>query len=110
MRRKPIVVKIGDRERTVKYDLNALCLFEEETGLPLDQALKSMKMKNVRALLWAGLIHEDPLLTIDDIRRIAYLDPHESLPLVTSALTPKTDGERPTTAPEPASTGNGSGA
>src|SRR4029453_14019694 len=110
MGRKPIIVKIGDRERTVKYDLNALCLFEEETGLPLDQALKSMKMKNIGALLGAGLIHKDPFLTIDDIGRIEYLDLQEIIPIVTSALTPKTDGERPIVAPESVSTGNGSGA
>ena len=58
-----------DKPRTIKFDLNAFCELEEAYGT-MDKAMAAMKdgsVKAVRAVLWAGLIHEDPELTIQQV-------------------------------------------
>lgn len=55
-----------DKERTLKLDLNAMAAFEEATGKSLmDGSFQSsnMSIRDVRAMLWACLIHEDDALT-----------------------------------------------
>lgn len=52
-------------ERTLKYDLNAMAELEDRYG-SVDaafEALDSNSIKAVRCVLWAGLLHEDPTLT-----------------------------------------------
>jgi hypothetical protein len=67
VRVKPIPITL-DKERTLKYDFNAFAEIEERFGT-IQKAFgeltdkKSPKLKAVRAILWAGLIHEDPKLT-----------------------------------------------
>ncbi len=60
-------VKINlDKERTLKLDLNAMVAFEEVTGHNLMKGqFKSddMTPKDLRAILWACLLHEDENLT-----------------------------------------------
>ena len=54
-----------DRERTLLFNLNAFCDLEDVFGT-VDDAMKALqdgKVKALRALLWAGLKHEDPGLT-----------------------------------------------
>lgn len=53
-----------DKERTLRYTMNALAEIEDALGVPLAelQTVK-MTMKNIRVILWAGLIHEDEDLT-----------------------------------------------
>lgn len=56
-----------DRERTLLLNLNALCKAEEVTGMNLivgEVIFTSLRV--MRALLWAGLLHEDPTLTIEE--------------------------------------------
>ena len=60
-----------DKERTLKYDLNSFIELEELYG-SIEGALKEMEkgtgqMKAVRAVLWAGLLHEDPSLTVKSV-------------------------------------------
>lgn len=53
-----------DRTRVLKYDLNALEAIEEKLGVELkDMDKVKMGIKNIKAILWAGLIHEDEDLT-----------------------------------------------
>lgn len=55
-----------DKERTLKLDLNAMVSFEEATGVSLMRGtFKSSKMspRELRAMLWACLLHEDEALT-----------------------------------------------
>lgn len=54
------------RTRNYRYDLNALADFEQEVGMGFGQ-LMQMKaaFAMVRALLWAGLKHEDRTLSIE---------------------------------------------
>lgn len=52
-------------ERTIKFTLNALAELEDRYG-SVDEAFKQLdnnSIKAVRCILWAGLIHEDPDLT-----------------------------------------------
>lgn len=54
-----------DRERTLKFDLNAFALLEERYG-NMEAAFHSMQsgsMVAARTLLWVGLLHEDDALT-----------------------------------------------
>ena len=62
-----------DRERTLKYDYNALALAEKETGKNLLTDLGSLRrlsITDLRSLLWAGLLHEDPELTVEAAGRL----------------------------------------
>jgi hypothetical protein len=56
------------RKRNLKFDLNALADFEQMMGMGFAQL---MQMKAVfavaRALLWAGLKHEDRTLTLEKV-------------------------------------------
>lgn len=53
-----------DKERKLRYTLNALAEIEERLGVPLDELDKvTMGIKQLRVFLWAGLLHEDKNLT-----------------------------------------------
>lgn len=57
-----------DRTRTLKYDLNALILLEENLGVTIDKLGEvQMGLRTLRTLIWAGLIHEDPELTQEQV-------------------------------------------
>ena len=64
-----VPITLGDgKERHLRYDWNALEALEETAGISLDslQAVMSdpkQRMRNLRLVLWAGLIHEDETLT-----------------------------------------------
>ena len=52
-------------ERTIKFTLNAMAELEDRYG-SVDEAFKQLdnnSIKAVRCILWAGLTHEDPDLT-----------------------------------------------
>lgn len=56
------------RQRSLKYDVNALADFEQETGMGLMQLMSSRAMFAVtRAMIWAGFRHEDRSVSIDYI-------------------------------------------
>lgn len=65
---KPKAVKItltDGVERTIKFTLNAMAELEDRYG-SVEEAFKQLdknSIKAVRCILWAGLIHEDPGLT-----------------------------------------------
>lgn len=59
-----------DKERRVKFTVNALIDFEAEIGYPLSKMQERSEkegfgLKHIRAWLWAGLKHEDPSLTVE---------------------------------------------
>ena len=61
---KPIPITL-DKERTLLYDFNAFIELEEIYG-DINKAFKGleqMKMRPIRDMIWAGLIHEDENLT-----------------------------------------------
>ncbi|MGM7682658.1 hypothetical protein ACSVDA_10945 [Cytobacillus sp. Hm23] len=56
-----------DKERILKYDLNSLVEIEEKYGkeglTTVINKVKEGKLKDIRFLLYCGLIHEDDELT-----------------------------------------------
>ncbi len=57
-----------DRERTLIVSFNALCQAEEVTGINfLMGEFTFSSVRVMRALEWAGLIHEDPNLTLPQV-------------------------------------------
>lgn len=65
-----------DKERTMLFDLNALCELEEQYGT-LDEALdglKKMSFKAIRKLLHACLVHEDESLTEKEVGKLVNMD------------------------------------
>lgn len=69
----PIVL---DRPRRLCFDLNALIALEEATGWDMMRGgvqTASLKLKEVRALLWAGLLHEDPKLKQEDVGKLLHM-------------------------------------
>ena len=115
LKRIPVTIELDGRERVLRYDLNALCMFEESTKLGISEALQTRSMAAIRALLWAGLIHEDPMLTIEDVGRMEFGSLRDMVTKVVSALNSDQPAvaasARPTEAPAAvASTGAVSGA
>jgi len=67
---KPAVKITLDKVRHLKLDLNAMAEFEEVTGKSLMAGKfhgKNMTPKDLRAMLWACLIHEDEQLTLKQV-------------------------------------------
>jgi hypothetical protein len=64
-------VKINlDKERNLRFDLNAMVEFEGVSGRNIfDGTFTGAKMsaREIRAMLWACLIHEDKKLTLDQV-------------------------------------------
>jgi len=89
IRLKPIKVTL-DKERHLLYDINAFATLEEEYG-SIDAALDALakgKIKALRALLWAGLLHEDESLTVKDVGKFLTLaDLQQVAEAVNEALT-----------------------
>lgn len=67
---RPKVMTINlDKERHLKFDLNAFAELEEIYG-DFETAMNEMSkgsIKAVRSILWAGLVHEDENLTIKQV-------------------------------------------
>ena len=54
-----------DKPRKLRFDLNAFANLEDIYG-SINDAMKKMEevsIKAIRALLWCGLVHEEPTLT-----------------------------------------------
>lgn len=103
LRRRPVTIELDGKERALKYDLNALCMFEEHQKIGITEALQKRSMSAIRALLWVGLIHEDPLLTIEDVGRMEFGSLRDIVTKVVSALnSDQPAAERPIEAPEAA--------
>ena len=86
-------------ERTLKYDLNAMAELEERYG-SVEEAFKMLEknsIKAVRLVLWAGLVHEDPTLTeqqVGSLIDLQYLqDLMGSLEEAFNNDMPESDGE-----------------
>ena len=70
-----------DKKRKLRYDFNAMCELEDALGRSLQEMNdKNVRMKDMRAMLWAGLIHEDPDLDIVEAGNL--IDEAESLQYV----------------------------
>lgn len=77
---KTVKITLNDGvERTIKFTLNALAELEDKFGsvqAAFDKLEKENSMKALRAVLWAGFLHEDPNLTelaVGNLIDIAYM-------------------------------------
>ena len=70
---RPLIPVTLDKPRHLLFDLNAMVAFEEETGINLFNPGEKMKLaggmtpKQLRAFLWACLLHEDETLTLKQV-------------------------------------------
>lgn len=68
---KPVKVKINGKVYKFKYTINSLCELEETTQYKdmsqLMAASQAGSIAAVRAMVWAGLIWDNPDLTIDEV-------------------------------------------
>lgn len=66
---KSLVEITLDKVRHLKLDLNAMAEFEEATGKSLMDGKfgKNMTPKDLRAMLWACLLHEDEKVTLKQV-------------------------------------------
>ncbi len=77
---KTVKITLNDGvERTIKFTLNALAELEDKFGsvqAAFDKLEKENSMKALRAILWAGFLHESPNLTereVGNLIDIAYM-------------------------------------
>ncbi len=63
--RQMVIIEL-DRPRTLKFTTNALCELESIFGLPVYEWDKVPDgLSTLRVMLYAGLKHEDPTMTIE---------------------------------------------
>lgn len=64
VKEKAIKIKL-DKERTLRFDLNAMAELEEKFGdiQAVFGVMQNQSMKGIRTVLWAALVHEDESLT-----------------------------------------------
>lgn len=79
---KPIKITLTDGvERTIRFTLNAMAELEDKYGT-VDAAFEQLdkgSIKAVRFILWAGLIHEDPDLTEQQVGNLIDIQYMQSL-------------------------------
>ena len=60
-------IELGGKTRQLRYDFNALVALEDELNISIQDIGKllggAVKLRDLRAILWAGLIHDDATLT-----------------------------------------------
>jgi len=71
MPKQSIPVELGGTTKHLRYDFNALVALEDQLGIPIsdigNMMAGSVKLGDLRSLIWAGLIHEDKSLTPADV-------------------------------------------
>ncbi|HEY8414809.1 MAG TPA: GTA-gp10 family protein [Thermaerobacter sp.] len=63
--RGEVELKAGERTYILRYTTNALVRLEEEFGKSVIQMAENASIKEARALVWAGLLHSHPNLTME---------------------------------------------
>lgn len=67
MKEKKLVSINLDKERHLYFNLNSLEIIEDLTGKSLDKIGDEMNMKTLKAIVFAGLKHEDKSLTLEKV-------------------------------------------
>ncbi len=81
-----------DRKRKILFDWNSAAAVETITKKNMlvkenwNAIFRNMNVTNVRLLLWAGLVWEDPNLTIGDVGRLISRIAQDTLPTVIEQL------------------------
>ena len=63
-----------DRERHLRFDLNALELIEDITGKPITEIGENVSLKVLKAMIYGGLKWEDKELTPIQVGEMISLD------------------------------------
>ena len=114
----PLIEVELDKVRHFRFDLNALASIEEKTGQSLLNGfdMAKLKMNDLRAFVWGGLIHEDAALTVEQVGSLIHMgnlaDVSEKLreAFGVSAPPPSEDDAPASDSPVPGSTSGQSGA
>lgn len=61
-----MIVTINGNKYVMRYTVNSLCALEDRAGMPIAQ-LMDFQFSATRLLLWAGLMEEQPELTVRDV-------------------------------------------
>lgn len=77
----PLVEIDLDKPRHLRLDLNAMCEFERVSGKSIAEIGNSLR--DIRIMLWAALVHEDPDLTEEGVGSFIHAG---NLSLVNAAL------------------------
>ncbi len=102
VRVKPIPITL-DKERNLFFDFNSLIELEDIYGsIPTAMAgIKNLKIRNIRDMIWAGLLHEEETLTQKQVGKwlnMGNLEPiAETIMKAMGIQMPKPEG----TAPKP---------
>jgi len=69
--KESVSIELGGKTRQLRYDFNALVALEDELKISImDLGVMlsgAVKLRDLRAILWAGLIHADASLTPVDV-------------------------------------------
>ena len=85
-----MLIKIQDKEYTLKYDINALALLEDITGSSISNALQeNMGIAMLRNLFYVGLKRNHKDITVEQVGDIMqdYIDEHKSVERLSALIT-----------------------
>ena len=101
-----VPIECLDKPRTIHFDLNALAALEAQTGRDVldPETWRRLDVAGIRAALWAGLLHEDPELSIETVGTWVTMD---VLPEVVTALRAAYAGAMPEAAETDEAEGEG---
>jgi len=78
-----VEIYLNGKPHYLRYDWHTFCVLERKAGLGLlnlmDEILGSFKFSHISMLLWAGLLHEDENLALEDVEKMITL---ADLPLI----------------------------
>lgn len=71
----PMIELELDKKRRLLLNFNAMALFEEQTGKNIlaSDVMENPSARDIRALLWACLVHEDPELTVEQVGAMIHM-------------------------------------
>jgi hypothetical protein len=95
-----LITIVLDRPRTLRNDFNAWAAFEGETHKNMLALPPQLNATDLRALLWALLLHEDKSLTIEQVG--AMLTPFNLKEVMVAITAARTENEPPAPAAAPA--------
>lgn len=82
--KKSVTVEL-DKARNLRYGINALCTIEELLGKSITTLdLNQISIKDLRTILFAGLVHEDSELTPEKVG--ALIDDYTDMVTITNKL------------------------
>lgn len=95
MAKEKVTVNVAGKERTVKFPVFSVIKLEKERGIKLSDLQdeeKARDLETIVGLVWAGLLHEDPSLTFEEVAMDIELDELGDIAKkVTSVLSEKKD-------------------